>query len=560
MKFKELTSEDKDYFKKVYYDTSSSWSERMRVLEEFTGKSSRTVGRWVVDLGLKRKDEIDSVDLKKAKSRKFDKNTKRFFITWAQNNTEHHDKFFSNMLKYADELNASVHVIAGRYRNPTSLTSSGKKHDAWAEQVTPYLDAARHDVHKYVSIMSDVKIQPTAVNPMTGLQGLSGINSCVFGSPKVQMTMCPVLEGCKPKMMVTTGSCTVKNYTDSKAGKKGEFHHTLGFVIVEIKDDETFFIRQVTADDEGDFSDLMYDIDWVGEDVEMEFNSLIARRAWIKANFGAKPIEHRGESIITKSNKIEACVLGDIHYGKENQEVMKTTIDFLDAMDPEHVVLHDVFDGDSINHHESKDPFAQFRKEVQGTNSLKDEIEYMLTELGNFSKYRNVVIVRSNHDDFLDRWLKDGDWKKQTTAKNSLQYMEYSQVLLQQYAGTSYTSEVKGIIPHLINQRYPEYITLKRNDSYLVRNWELAQHGDIGSSGSRGSLQQFRKLNTKIIVGHYHSPGRLDGAMAVGTSTDMRIGYNQGASGWLQSHIIIHRNGKAQHINFIDGEFTTLVY
>ena len=39
-----------------------------------------------------------------------------------------------------------------------------------------------------------------------------------------------------PKMMMTTGSCTVKNYTDSKAGKKGEFHHTLGFVIIEIKD------------------------------------------------------------------------------------------------------------------------------------------------------------------------------------------------------------------------------------------------------------------------------------------------------------------------------------
>ena len=63
-------------------------------------------------------------------------------------------------------------------------------------------------------------------------------------------------------------------------------------------------------------------------------------------------------------------------------------------------------------------------------------------------------------------------------------------------------------------------------------------------------------LNTKIIVGHYHSPGRKDGAIAVGTSTHLRVGYNNGPSSWLQSHVIIHNNGKAQHINFIDGEFT----
>jgi hypothetical protein len=50
----------------------------------------------------------------------------------------------------------------------------------------------------------------------------------------------------------------------------------------------------------------------------------------------------------------------------------------------------------------------------------------------------------------------------------------------------------------------------------------LGQHGDVGANGSRGSLLQFRKLNTKIIVGHYHSPGK-DGALAVGTSTTMWV-------------------------------------
>ena len=556
MKFKNLTQEDKDYFKKIYLDKSIKWDERISILKEYADISGRTVERWAAKLNLKKVSEVESPEFKKAKDRKFNRKKKRFIITWAQNNTPVHERFLSNIEAYANHVKADIHVIAGRYKNPTSVFSD-IKYDVWHDRITKYLDAARHDVHKYVSIMSDVKVQPTAVNPMTGMQGMSGINSCVFGSPRVQMEMIPVLEGCKPKMMVTTGSCTVSNYTDSKSGKKGEFNHTLGFTIIEIKDDETFFIRQVTADSNGDFIDLFNSVKFKGESIELEFDSTIDQVNWSSSNFGADPIVWKGESIVSRIDEIDACILGDIHYGHEDQEVLKTTLDFLSVVKPKHIVLHDVFDGYSISHHEMKDPFAQYRKEVKGTNSLKSEINYMLDQLEVFNKFEdcNVVIVRSNHDDFIDRWLKNGDWKKQPTPKNSMEYMEYSQILLRQY---SEDESVKGVIPELISNKFPEFITLGRSDSYIVNGWELAQHGDIGSSGSRGSLQQFRKLNTKIIVGHYHAPGRKDGAISVGTTTHLRVGYNVGASGWLQSHVLILPNGKAQHINFIDGEFTTL--
>jgi hypothetical protein len=174
----------------------------------------------------------------------------------------------------------------------------------------------------------------------------------------------------------------------------------------------------------------------------------------------------------------------------------------------------------------------------------------MLSGLEDFVEY-DVTIVRSNHDDFLDRWLKSTDWRKATTLKNSLEYMEFSTLLLKGLAPN-------GIIPYLIKQKFPKFRTLGRSDSFVVHGWELGQHGDVGSNGSRGSLLQFRKLNTKVVVGHYHSPGRKDGALAVGTSTLLRVNYNVGPSGWLQSHVIIHKDGKAQHINFIKGEFTTL--
>lgn len=524
MKFKELTEKQIEYAKSIYTDKSKSWDDRMEILVDFFGVSERTARVWCVDLGFKERIDEEPAQYKDAKKRKFDKTKKRFIITWAQNNTPVHEGFYRNIEAYAKHIDAGIHIILGRYKNPTSIVANAEKEaENWVEEVDKYKDANRHDIHKYLSILSDVKIQPTATNPMSGMQGMSGVNSCVFGNPKVQMEMIPVLDGNIPKMMLTTGAVTLMNYTDSKSGKKGEFHHTFGFVVVEIKDKDTFFIRQVTADDKtGNFTDLYNKVE---------------------------------NGNVNKIDSISAIVLGDLHYGNHDQEVLDSTMVMLNRIKPEHVILHDVFDGSSISHHEIKDPFIQYGKEIDGTNDLNREISIMLTGLKAFEKFKHVVVVRSNHDDFLDRWLKNEDWKKQPTFKNSPLYMKYSSMLLEQYGKDRFN--VKGVIPALINEKFPKYKTLARNASYKVGPWELGQHGDIGSNGSRGSLVQFRKLNTKIVVGHYHSPGRKDGALAVGTSTKLRVGYNLGPSSWLQSHVIIHNDGKAQHINFINGEFTT---
>jgi hypothetical protein len=516
MKLNDLTQDQIRKISEIYWNRDLRWDERMKQLSEYLDKSERTVQTWLSKLGITEKTAPESPQLIAARQRKFDKKRKRFLITWAQNDTPVHEKFIQNLEKYADHIDADIHVIAGRYKNPTSVFSD-KNYETWSDRIIDYLDAGRHKVHKHMWIMSDVKIQPTAVDPMTGLQGMSGINSCVFGSPKVQLETIPVLEGNMPKMIMTTGACTIKNYTDSKSGKKGEFHHTLGFVIVEIKSETVFFARQVTATENGDFTDLFYKVE---------------------------------EGSVSRVKSIAACVLGDIHYGQHDEKLITKTLDLFKRVKPENVVLHDVFDGLSVNHHESKDPFIQYRREMDGTNSLRLEVSEMLKGLELFKQY-NVTIVRSNHDDFLDRWLKTTDWRKCGTLKNSLEYMEYSAVLLRNEAPN-------GIIPYLINQRFPNYKTLGRSDSFVVNGWELAQHGDIGSNGSRGSLVQFRNMNTKIVVGHYHSPGRKDGALAVGTSTKLRVNYNIGPSSWLQSHVIIHHDGKAQHITFIRGEFTTL--
>src|SRR5699024_11525573 len=109
--------------------------------------------------------------------------------------------------------------------------------------------------------------------------------------------------------------------------------------------------------------------------------------------------------------------------------------------------------------------------------------------------------------------------------KNIVIYKEYSKILLEEYAKNP--KSPKGVIPMVINKVFPKYITLTRDDSYVISGYECGMHGDLGTKGSRGSLKNFRKLNIKSITGHSHTSGRLDNALSVGTSTVYRMGYNK---------------------------------
>ena len=123
---------------------------------------------------------------KEAKKKKLDKRRKTFLISYAQNGTPVHKNFFKNLLSYSDELKAGLHIVAGRYKNPTSVFTDKDK-DTWADEVLPYLDANRHHVHNHLEILSDIKISPTASMPLSGLNGVSGLQSCILGHPRIHL-------------------------------------------------------------------------------------------------------------------------------------------------------------------------------------------------------------------------------------------------------------------------------------------------------------------------------------------------------------------------------------
>ena len=97
MKLKDLTEEQIEKARKIYFDKNIAWDERMKLLMNLFGKTERTTRRWCSGkLGFSEKPEVVPEVLTLAKSKEHNKNKKRFLVTSAQNATKVNKKFFNN--------------------------------------------------------------------------------------------------------------------------------------------------------------------------------------------------------------------------------------------------------------------------------------------------------------------------------------------------------------------------------------------------------------------------------------------------------------------------------
>lgn len=469
----------------------------------------------------------DSNEYKEALERIL-RQSRYYLITWAQAETSIHENFWKRLNDYASFLGAEIIVQAGRYKNPNSLESSKnikereKNKSIWDSRLRDYLYASRLTLCEGLQVLCDVKVMPTAALPLSDLDGFTGTNSTILPHPKVHLKSLPILEGYNHKLSLSTGAVTLSNYTDTKAGKKGEFHHQIGFAIVEIDSDGKFHIRQVQADDDGNFYDLFYKID-----------------------------ENGVHDLRDKDISGYDIVFGDLHVANRCEESLKTAIDISKILKAENIVLHDLFDGESVNHHEEKDPFKLLQKEESGKDNLIVEIQEMIDVVKHLkNELPNAIFhnIASNHNDFLDRWLRDTDWRK---TRNKKAYLQFASIVAEGKAK-------EGVINYILNKEVPEVKTYPYGGSLIIKNIENALHGDKGANGSRGSVNQFKNLPFKSTSAHGHCPIRIDGSLQVGTLTKLRLGYNNSLSNWMNGVVVTYPNGQRSHIHIINGKYTTL--
>ncbi len=457
-----------------------------------------------------------------------------YIVTCAQNNTPVHRPFWEALLAYAEYLSAQILVIPMRYKNPTSRLDP-QETDAdywWPDELHPYLVENELHIHRKLWVMGHMKIGATALNPLTGLEGMTLGASAIFGHPQLQLRTIPTPQGDMPKIHCTTGSVSEKNYSSTKAGEKGKFHHTHGAAVVRMSG-PLFHLRSINwSEKHGCFSD-------VGDE--------------------RGPVRVTTEGI--QPTRAAALITGDEHQIWTDPDVLEATYgdegSMVSVLRPKVLVRHDVLDSYAITHHHRHDPIRRLVKMVHGKDNLRDEMAAAMQMLDDTTPpgVQNVIVA-SNHHDHVLQWLKETDPK--LDPQNALLYHELMLQVLRDAIDAGPGAPSRDAFAIWARENWDgtaDVRFLARDESFQILGIELGFHGDVGANGTRGSAGAFTKIGAKTVIGHRHSCCIEKGCYQCGCMTPLRAEYTRGPSSWLNTNCAIWEDGKRQLIHIIRGEW-----
>jgi len=455
---------------------------------------------------------------KRDNTKKAVKKHKKFVVTTAVSGKPVDSDFLKSLENYAEKNKAAIMIM------PCQDVSKRNKEFQW--ELHPSL-ANHHIIFEDVYLnekihLSSILVSAKQIHPLTGLDRLAQRKgSMVLASPKQDLKFVANSNKKLPKALMTTGALTVPDYFEDfymskRTSYLAEFDHVLGAIIVEIVDDKLYHFRQLQSGDLGEVTDLgrQYNPDGSVNNVDC------------------------------------IAVFGDTHIGAHDKLVNNELMKLSKLVRVKEAVFHDIFDGRFNNHHDEGKPITKAKIAEKGQNSLKKEGELVSSFLNKWSdKLDKLTIVKSNHDEVLDRFLNSPRF-----VFDSINLRLSCELVLDMLDDKD---PLKSLIVDKISLKSPEKVNwLERDEDYKVFKSELSCHGDLGANGSRGSLKSLEKAYNNAIVGHSHTAGILRGVKQVGTSSLLKLGYNRGPSSWTQTACIEYPNGSFQLINFIkkDGK------
>ena len=445
-----------------------------------------------------------------------------YLLTGAQAEARPNEALLRSMQTYIAEMAGSLVILPMIGRD--ARQDWHDLHPAFADMDVEY---GTRKLNDRVQI-EQFHVRPYQIDPVQGLKRfVQRDRTQVFASPKQRMQ--PVADSLRehPKFLVTTGAVTEPNYATSedtsaerrRLGNIAKRDHVLGGLVVQVANSNTYYMRHITSNGTGSFIDL--GTKYSGEEVQE----------------GIRP---------------EAMVLGDYHCGRTDKDVLEATRQMISELKPRRVVVHDFFDGHSVSHHVEKEPITQgiLQRDDYGHDSLEQELRQCYEELLVLSEMTDeVVVVMSNHHEFLWRWLNEGRFMKDTRN------MRFALKLASYMAERDENDPVEHGIRMM--GKLPKNIRfLKRTDDYKVRGYQLGAHGDKGVGLGYGSMTSKENDFGQSISGHVHKAQTMRRTHTVGTMLPLDMYYMRGnPSDWSNSHAVIYPNGAVQHLILNRGDY-----
>lgn len=365
----------------------------------------------------------------------------------------------------------------------------------------------------------DFRLHPAQIIGSTGLKRFGQKDfSLIIAHTKQEMYAVPVSTGTSPHLVYTTGCITKQIYNYNRIGRIAQQDETYGGLIIEVSDEKLFHIREFQFDENGGFVDL-------------------------KTYYSPEGVRD-----------IDAILVGgDVHVTDTDPTAEQATKEQLALLKPSKMMLHDLFSGNTINHHISNQISKVVRaREKYGTleQELNEVVNWLQSIASSFPE-TEFNVVASNHNEWLNHWLEKGLYTKE--PENHRLGLKLAMYVLDDLNPLEEYFKLKlseqGI--ELNNVKF-----LSRDDSLKLYGYELALHGDKSHSGRFGSVQALEESYGKCIAGHHHSPRVFRGVRIVGTMSILNPEYTKGyGNSWLHTNCVLYANGTAQMLTSIDGKW-----
>ena len=424
-----------------------------------------------------------------------------------------HENLIEGLDKYCKIHNAELIILKMAGKD----ASEDIMHKTVAER--PELFFGNKALNSNIKIC-DMVVPPQNVDPSTGrLRFAQKDTTLIYGHPKQRLRAVPASNSKLPRLLLTTGAVTQPNYNRSNHRGDVAFRdHVYGGIVVEVIDNVCYNARFLRAQRDGQFVDL-----------------------GLKYNGNKKPTP----------SKVEALVLGDIHSGDEDEMTMEANREMIEFFKPRRLILHDLFNGHSVNPHEKDNLISRVREYDNGRLSLESEFNDCSNILQNLSGEMGkgqVYVVASNHPYFLIRYLESGEiledpWNVKFALDLARKMCDGVDPL---EAGLRMVGDI------------PSNVTfLKLRDDLKIWGYQLASHGHKGLSGSKTSNAISREIaHGKSITGHSHTPEVFRNTYIVGTSSRLDLEYTSGsATSWMAANAVLYEGGTVQLIPIIRGKW-----
>jgi hypothetical protein len=465
------------------------------------------------------------------------KGVSRYILTSAQNNTPVHADFWLSLTSYAEAIGAKIWVSTYTYNHnafgqlSTKMGTAQRQGDLWyAEEIRPFVCDKSVEIAPGLVWCGEMNILPTASRPLSGLETYTGRKSGIFPAAKLDMKSVASVKSDPTKFNWTTGTVTLRNYIQKKAGQKAEFHHCYGALLVEVDSTGAWWVRQLLADDDGTFYDLDYFVS--------------------------------GHTVTKGGHRVEAITWGDVHAEVVDPlvaEVCWGQGGMLDTLRPRYQFLHDLLDFRRRNHHDRKDPHTAFQKHIEQKERVEGEVEVTAQFVCKKAHrpWVQTIVVDSNHDNAFLRWLREEDYRQDPVnaryfLEAQLRVYQAIETKEQDFHLVEWALQDKGVPS--------DVVFLRQDQSFVIcpsvgGGIECGMHGDLGPNGSRGSPNNLMRIGRKANTGHTHSAGIYDGLWVAGLTAQMDQGYNIGPGSWSHTQIVTQPNGKRQMVTIWLGKW-----